>query len=135
MINKAIIKAVLNTATKDTKDKVLNELLNHISMSYDYNDNKASHILEMLVDSNSIITCEDVNIDYINNNLNLLMYNTENYNIRNIKVDSVDNIDCNIKITYEYLEKINEDRDDVGYISSYSNINFIDNPGILKKEC
>lgn len=135
MINKAIIKAVLNSATKESKDKVLNELLNHISMSYDYNDNKAGHILEMLVDSNSIINTEDVNIDYISKNLNLLMYNHEKYNIRNIKVDSVDNIDCNIKVTYEYLEKINEDRDDVSYTSSYSNINFIDNPGILKKEC
>lgn len=133
MINKAIIKAVVNSATKESKDKILNELLNHISMSYDYNDLKAGHILEMLVDSNSIITCEDVNIDYINKNLNLLMYNYEKYNIRNIKVDSVDNIDCNIKITYEYLEKINEDRDDVSYVSSYSNINFIDNPDILKK--
>ena len=133
MINKAIIKAVLNSATKESKEKVLNELLNHISMSYDYNDRKAGHILEMLADNNSIITCEDVNIDYINNNLNLLMYNHEKYNIKNIKVASVDNIDCNVRITYEYLEKINEDRDDVGYTSSYSNINFIDNPDILKK--
>lgn len=133
MINKSIIKAVLNSATKESKDKVLNELLNHISMSYDYNDIKAGHILEMLVDSNSIITCEHVNIDYINNNLNLLMYNHEKYNIRNIKVDSVDNIDCNIKITYEYLEKINEDRDDISYTSSYTNINFIANSDILKK--
>ena len=133
MINKAIIKAVLNSATKESKEKILNELLNHISMSYDYNDRKAGHILEMLADNNSIITCEDVNIDYINNNLNLLMYNHEKYNIKNIKLASVDNIDCNVRITYEYLEKINEDRDDVDYTSSYSNINFIDNPDILKK--
>lgn len=133
MIDKAIIKAVLNSATKESKDKVLNELLNHISMSYDYNDRKAGHILEMLADNNSIITCEDVNIDYINNNLNLLMYNHEKYNIKNIKLASVDNIDCNIKVTYEYLEKVNEDRDDVSYTSSYSNISFIDNPDILKK--
>jgi hypothetical protein len=133
MINKSIIKAVLNSATKENKDKVLSELLNHISLSYDYNDNKAGHILEMLVDNNLIISTEDVNIDYINKNLNLLMYNHEKYNIRNIKVDSVDNIDCNIKIAYEYLEKINEDRGDISYTSSYSNINFIDNPDILKK--
>ena len=133
MINKSIIKAVLNSATKESKDKVLNELLNHISSNYDYNENKASHILEMLVDNNSIITCEDVNIDYINNSLELLMYNHDKYNIKNIKVVSVDNIDCNIKVTYEYLEKINEDRDDVSYVSSCSNINFIDNHNKLNK--
>ena len=87
----------------------------------------------MLVDSNAVITIKDVNIDYVNRSLGLLMYNHDKYNIRNIKADSVDNIDCNIKVTYEYLEKINEDRDDVSYISSYCNINFIDNPDILKK--
>lgn len=115
------------------KEIVINELLNHISLNYDYNDSKAGHILEMLVDPKTVISKEDVNIDYVNNNLNLLMYNHEKYNIKNIKVASVDNIDCNVRITYEYLEKINEDRDDVSYTSSYSNINFIDNPGILKK--
>lgn len=133
MISKAIINAVLKSATKENKDKVLNELLNHISMSYDYNDIRASHILEMLVDSNLIITCEDINIDYINKNLNLLMHEHEKYNIKNIKADSVDNIDCNVKVTYEYLEKINEDRDDINYASSYSNIDFVNNPDILKK--
>ena len=133
MINKSIIKAILGASTKESKDIVINELLNHISLSYDYKDNKAGHILEMLVDPNAVVTIKDMNLDCINRNLGLLMYKHEKYNIRNIKVDSVDNIDCNIKITYEYLEKINEDRDDVSYTSSYSNINFIDNPDILKK--
>ena len=135
MINKSIIKAILSVSSRESKDFVINELLNHISLNYDYNDNKAGHILEMLVDNNSIISIEDINIDYINNNLNLVIYNSDKYNVRNIKVTAVDNIDCVVKVEYEYLEKINEDRDDVSYTSSYSNINFIDNPGILKKEC
>lgn len=132
MINKSIIKAVLDAANKESKDLIIIELLNHISLNYDYNDSKGGHILEMLVDPKAVVTIKDVNLDYINKNLNLLIYNHDKCNIRNIKVDSVDNIDCNIKITYEYLEKINEDRDDVSYTSSYSNINFIDYPDILK---
>ena len=135
MINKAIIKAILNSATKESKDKVLNELLNHISLNYDYNDNKAGHILEMLVDPKAAVDIEDINLDYINEHLNLLIYKHDKYNIRNIKVDSIDNIDCIVRVSYEYLEKINEDRDDVSYTSSYNNISFIDNPDILKKEC
>ena len=133
MINKSIIKAVLNSATKESKDKVLNELLNHISLSYDYNDNKAGHILEMLCDSNAITKVTDVNVDYINNNLGLLMYNHEKYNIKDIKVTDVDNIDCVVKVNFNYMENINEDRCDVSYQSSYTTINFIDNPDILKK--
>lgn len=133
MINKGIIKAVLKSATTESKNLVIDELLNHISLTYDYNDNKAGHILEMLCDSNGIITRNNVNLDYINKHLNLVMYNHEKYNIRNIKVDNIDNIDCVIKISYEYIEKINEDRDDVTYTSSYTNIDFIDNPDILRK--
>lgn len=131
MINKGIIKAVLKSATTESKNLVIDELLNHISLTYDYNDNKAGHILEMLCDSNSIITRNNVNLDYINKHLNLVMYNHEKYNIRNIKVDNIDNIDCVIKTSYEYIEKINEDRDDISYTSSYVNINFIDNPEVL----
>ena len=33
---------------------------------------------------------------------------------------------------YEYIEKINENRDDVSYINAYSNISFADYPEILK---
>ena len=133
MINKSVIKAVLSTASKESKDLIINELLNHISLSYDYNDNKAGHILEMLVDPEAVISAKNINLDYINKNLNLVMYNHDKYNIKNIKVAGVDNIDGTVKFEYEYLEKVNEDRGDVSYTNSYVNISFIDNPDILKK--
>ena len=133
MINKSVIKAVLNESSKEIKDLIINELLNHISLSYDYNDNKAGHILEMLVDPKAVISAKDINLDYINEHLNLVMYNPDKYNIKNIKVAGVDNIDGTVKFEYEYLEKVNEDRGDVSYTNSYVNISFIDNPDILKK--
>ena len=133
MINKNIIKVILKSSNNDNKEAVLNELLNHISLSYDYNDNKAGHILEMLCDSKAIVKVTDVNVDYINKHLNLLMYNNEKYNIKDVEATGVDNIECCIKINYKYLEKINEDRDDVSYQSTCTTINFIDNPDVLKK--
>ena len=135
MINKSVIKAVLGAASEESKDIIINELLNHISLNYDYNDNKAGHILEMLVDSKSIISTKDVNVDYINENLNLVKYNNDKYNIKNIKATNVDNINCTVRIEYDYLEKVNEDRGDVSYTNTYIDISFIDNPDILKKEC
>lgn len=133
MINKNIIKAIIATANKEAKDIVINELLNHISLNYDYHDSKANHILEMLVDPKTVVTAKDVNLDYINKNLDILMYKSDKCDIRNIKIDNVDNIECTIRVTYEYLEKVNEDRDDASYTSSYTDINFIDNPDILKE--
>lgn len=132
MISKKLIAALLGAATKERKDKVITELLNHISLSYDYNDTKAGHILEMLVDDKATVKTGDVNISYLEKNLKLIMYKAEDYNIRNIKVSDVDNIDCNVKVEFEYIEKINEDRADCSYNYGNTTISFIDTPDILK---
>lgn len=135
MINKNIINTLLKAATTESKNAIIKELLNHISLGYDYNDTKAGHILEMLCDSDTVISVKDINIEYVNNNLNLVMYDHEKYNIKNVCVMNIDNIDCVVKISFDYLEKINEDRGDISYSNSQTNISFIDCPGILKKQC
>lgn len=132
MINPKIFNAVLMAATKETKDLVLKELLKHVDNNYDYNNNKAGHIIDMLIDKNAVITTEKVNLKWVENHQDMLIYQIDKYNIRNISVDSVDNIDCTVRINFEYIEKVNEDREDVSYTSSYSKINFNDYPEILK---
>ena len=132
MINPKIFKAVLMAATKETKDAVLQALAEHIGKNYDYNDQKVGHIVDILVDKNAFVTPEKVNLKWIEANLERLKYQNEKYNIKNIVVDSIDNIDCTVRVKFEYLEKINEDRADVSYTSSYSDISFIDYPEILK---
>ena len=116
MINPKIFNAVLMAATKETKDLVLKALVEHIGKNYDYNDQKAGHIVDMLVDKNAIITPEKVNLKWVEEH----------------KDDSVDNIDCIVRIKFEYIEKVNEDKEDVSYISSKSDINFNYYPEILK---
>lgn len=132
MINPKIFNAVLMAATKETKDLVLKELLKHVDNNYDYNNNKAGHIIDILVDKNAVITPEKVNLKWVENHQDMLIYQIDKYNIRNISIDSVDNIDCTVRINFEYIEKVNEDREDVSYTSSYSKINFNDYPEILK---
>ena len=132
MINPKIFNAVLMAATKETKDLVLKALVHHIGNNYDYNDNKVGHIVDMLVDKNAFITPDKVNIKWVEANPTRLMYQHEKYNIKNISVDSVDNIDCTVRIKFEYIEKVNEDRGDVSYTTSHSDISFNDYPQILK---
>ena len=132
MINKKLVKALLSSATQERKTVIIEELLNHISMNYDYNDQKAGHILEMLVDNSSVVHSGDINLNYIKANPKLLMDKHEKYNISDINVADIDNIDCNVKISFKYLEKINEDRGDVTYTDTAVNINYLDNPDILK---
>lgn len=132
MINPKIFNAVLMAATKETKDLVLKELVKHIGNNYDYNDSKAGHIIDMLVDKNAVITPDKVNLKWIENHQDMLMYQIDKYNIRNIAVDSIDNIACTVRIKFEYLEKVNEDRGDVSYTPYYSDISFNTYPEILK---
>ena len=132
MINPKIFNAVLMAATKETKDNVLKALVEHIGRNYDYNDQKAGHIVDMLIDKNAVVTPEKVNLKWVENHLERLVYQHEKYNIKNISVDSVDNIDCTVKLNFDYLEKVDEDRDDVSYTNSYSYVSFNDYPEILK---
>ena len=104
-----------------------------MDMIIDYNDIKKNHILEMLVDTDTIITIDKVNIDYVIEHFVDFMYKGDTYNYRNIKVEYVDNIDCLINVSYEYMEKINEDRGDIDWVKANYNINFNDRPEVLKK--
>jgi hypothetical protein len=132
MINPKIFNAVLMTSTRETKDNVLKALVEHIGRNYDYNDQKVGHIVDMLVDKNAVVTPEKVSLKWIETHPERIMYQIEKYNIRNITVDFVDNIDCTVRINFEYLEKVNEDRGDASYTPSYSDISFNDYPEILK---
>lgn len=132
MINPKIFDAVLMAATKENKDALLKALVEHISNNYDYNDDKAGHIIEMLVDKNAVVTPDKVNLKWVESHPERLMYQIDKYNVKNISIDSIDNIDCTVRINFEYLEKINEDRADVSYTKSHSDISFNDYPEILK---
>ena len=134
MISKNIVNCVLNSADVESKNFVIRMLLNYIANQYD-GDKKIQHILDLMLDSEQFIEAEHINIDYIKNNLNLLMWKADEYNIKDIEVVGVDNVDCVVIVAYKYLEKINEDRDDVTYTDSKANISFVDYPDIILRKC
>ena len=134
MISKNIINCVLNSADVESKNFVIRMLLNYIANQYD-GDKKIQHILDLMLDSEQFIEAEHINIDYIKNNLNLLMWKADEYNIKDIELVGVDNVDCVVIVAYKYLEKINEDRDDVTYTDSKANISFVDYPDIILRKC
>lgn len=134
MISKNIVNCVLNSADVESKNFVIRMLLNYIANQYD-GDKKIQHILDLMLDSEQFIEAEHINIDYIKNNLNLLMWKADEYNIKDIELVGVDNVDCVVIVAYKYLEKINEDRDDVTYTDSKANISFVDYPDIILRKC
>ena len=132
MINPKIFNAVLMAATKETKDLVLKALVEHIGNNYDYNDSKAGHIVDMLVDKNAVITPDKVNLKWIEEHPEHLLYKNDKYYIKNISIDSIDNIECTVRVKFEYIEKIDKDNDNITYTPYRSDISFNDYPEILK---
>ena len=132
MINPKIFNAVLMAATKETKDLVLKALVEHIGNNYDYNDNKAGHIVDMLVDKNAIITPNKVNLKWVEANPKYLLYDNDKYDIKNISIDSIDNIECTVRVKFEYIKKTDKDNGNISYTPYRSDISFIDYPKILK---
>lgn len=133
MISIKLLNAVLKGANTSNKDNVIKEFIRYIDYGYDYNNTKQNRILEMLVDESSVIQPEDININYIKDNISKFVYKSEEYNIKNITIKDIDNISCNVIIKYDYIEKINEDRDDISYSTTELHLNYIDNPELLKK--
>ena len=131
MISKKVFNAIAAATTKENKELVIAEVLNHIHFNYDYNDKKANHLLEMLVDPTAIVKPEDVNLSYFDTNKDQLIYRSNEYDIKDITVKDVDNIDCLIGFEFKYIEKVNEDRDDIGYTTGKSLISYLDFPEIL----
>lgn len=134
MISKNIVNCVLNSVDVESKNFVIRMLLSYLANQYD-GDKKIQHILDLMLDSEQFIEAEHINIDYIKNNLNLLMWKADEYNIKDIELVGVDNVDCVVIVAYKYLEKINEDRDDVTYTDSKANISFVDYPDIILRKC
>ena len=133
MVSTKLLNALLKGANNANKDSIIKELVRSLDYDYDYNNQKQNHILEMLVDDSSIVQPEGVDIDYIKDNISKFVYKAEIYNIKNITLKDIDNISCDVIIKYDYIEKINEDREDINYSIATIRINYIDNPEVLKK--
>lgn len=132
MFSESLINALLKTATVDTKDSIIKMVIKNINKNFPYNDNKVNHFVEMLVDKSAIKDVKDVNLDYIKDNLDIIKYKHEEFNIKDIEVDSIDNIDCEVIIKYKAIEKINEDREDISYTDYKTSICYLDFPKVLK---
>lgn len=131
MVSETIINGILKSASESRKNDTILMFINNMRNRY-LSDDFISHILEILLDENKIIKTSDIDIEYVKNNLNLLMYNSEKYDIQNIEVKSIDNIECSACISFIYIEKEKLDTDLNNYISNTTNVNFVYHPELLK---
>lgn len=133
MISEKIIEAVIKQAKLEDKDTMLAQFIVKLGNNYSYNDDKVNHCLELLLDRTKFVRYVDIDINHIKNNFNRYVYNADKYIIKDIEFKSIDNIEGVIYIDYKSKEKINENRDDIGFSQYNVAISFIDNKEVLKK--
>ena len=132
MVNKNVIDAIIKYAPLQDKDNIIRMFIDYIQDDTSYNDAKVSHILEMLIDKTTIKGIDDVNKDFVKNNMQLCVYQCDQYNIKDIDIIGVDNINSTVKISYKRMLKINENKDDINWDKCTSCIDYISYPEVLK---
>ena len=121
------------SCSTENKNNIIKIMINHIQNGHSYNDDKVNHIMEMLVDESSIKTIDDIDLTFIEDNLHLLMYKNDEYIIRNITIDNIDNIDGSVTFGFDYLLKSKEGDKDAKYGKNTATVSYLDRPELLKK--
>lgn len=126
MINPIITNNVINNASIDALKTLAKELIKHIDLSYDYNDASKNEILNILI-TGKVKTKNDIDADFIIENIDGLLHSTENIIKDDIEVVDVNNIRCTVFVKFNKKYGNNEIRDVTEEIS------WINHPEIIKK--
>lgn len=130
MISELVIDSIIKNAKCENKDFLLKIfILNLSDYSYSYNDYKVNRALELMLDNSKFIENEHIDMDYITQNIAEFIYKGEKYEYKDIYINRINNIEGTIEIRYKYKDKDKEE----DYTESYFNVNFIENPQVLKK--
>lgn len=130
MISEYVIKYIIGRADRENVNKVV--LLLTRNLLARYREDLVNHILDIIT-GKPIVKKEDVDEQYINDNLSKFITNYENLDVIDFKIEAVDNIECDVVCSYRAKQKIDLDRDDISYVEYHTYISFISDKKVLKK--
>lgn len=133
MISSNIIKAIVDQSSQKNKDLVLRLFIEKLKNENPYDDAILNRVLELVVGNSNLVKPTDIDTEWININYERFIHDANKKIIKDILVESIDNIGSYVKFSYNYKEKINEFNDASSFMNSIFIINFIDNPEMLKK--
>lgn len=126
MIKKVIVAALLKPALDIVKEDIIYDIFAYIDNMYDSGDRQQLHILSCLADASSMVTIDDVNVQWLNEHKNLIM-ESDNYKLKDYKIVSVNNVGCYVEINYNYYDKTGNT------YNSTTSISFLNYPEIINK--
>lgn len=123
-VNKNVLKLIAREANKDAIYNLLVAIIQHVEGNYDYTGIKTNNILGIIL-GDKLVEPTDVNLDKIIEHSDWL-YKRDDYNINSTTVESIDNINCTVKIKYNYTTGSNKEE-----YENYFDISYVDYPDIL----
>lgn len=127
MLSRQLLKHIVTNTCVKNKDDLLTEFL--FNLNETYSNNKLEYILGILINPENAITEKDIDMEYIQNNIEQLIYNGNAYNFSEISLKEINNVKCSITIEYKYIKKDSTETP----ITAKTTISFIDYKEVIKK--
>lgn len=127
MLSREILRHIVTSVCERNKEDLLVEFL--FSLNEKYSNNKLEYVLSILINPESAITEKDIDMEYIQNNIDQFLYNGNDYNFSEISIKEINNVKCSITIEYKYVKKESTEAP----ITAEITISFIDYKEVIKK--
>lgn len=101
MINDKLIDVFLQNAEQEDLIKGIKQILNHLKIENSYNYEEVLNNIVNIIGGDKLITIEDINIDFIKDNIDNILYRAEEIDKESIEISDIDIIDNTIKIMYK----------------------------------
>ena len=125
MINDKLINAFLQNAKQDDLIKGIQEIFNHFQINYEYTYEQLVNNLINIIGNDTPITINNIDINLIKDDINNIIYKSEEIDKDSIEISDIDHIDKTIKITYKREGNDYKNNDRIKYTDYLKKLNNI----------
>ena len=101
MINDKLIDVFLQNAGKEDLIRGIKQIFNHFKLNYEYTYEQMVNNLINIIGNDTPITINNIDINLIKDDINNIIYKSEEIDKDSIEISDIDHIDKTIKLTYK----------------------------------
>ena len=101
MINDKLIDVFLQNAEKEDLIRGIKQIFNHFKLNYEYTYEQLVNNLINIIGNDKLITIDDIDVNLIKDDINNIIYKSEEIDKDSMEIFDIDYIDKTIKILYK----------------------------------
>ena len=115
MINDKLIDVFLQNAEQEDLIRGIKQILNHLKIENSYNYEEVLNNIVNIIGGDKLTTIEDIDIDLIKDNIDDVIYRSEEVDKDSIEISDIDIIDNTVKIMYKRKSNDYKNNDRIKY--------------------